>query len=90
MALSGEDIERVLLANIGKDGSIPDTGVLAKSLGINHDALVGPIKSLQSYDMITVEVRVPARRACPRVPPCPRRPTHGRPSCRTSSAIGWL
>ena len=51
------DIEKALLAALGERGSLPDSSEFAKQLGADHLDVVGVIKSLESYEMITVKVR---------------------------------
>lgn len=49
------DIEVSILHALN-DADISDTGVFATSLGVDHLALVGFMKSLQAAEMITVTV----------------------------------
>ncbi len=59
-APSALDIEAKVLQDVHAAGCIADSGDMAKALGIDHNVLVGVIKSLESYDMIATEVRMPA------------------------------
>lgn len=43
---SEQEIEGILLSNIARDGKIDDTYVLAKDLSVDHQVLVGVVKSL--------------------------------------------
>ncbi len=52
-----EAIERALLQQLGDADTIADTGEFAKSLGVDHLAVVGVMKSLDMAEMITFEVR---------------------------------
>lgn len=49
------DIEVSILHALN-DADITDSGVFATSLGVDHLALVGFMKSLQAAEMITVTV----------------------------------
>ena len=51
------DIERVILAHIGEHGEIADSGSFAGSQTVEHVLLVGVIKSLESAEMVQVQVR---------------------------------
>ena len=55
MAPSAVDIESELLKKLDVDGSF-DSGEFATSLGVDHNVVVGVIKSLESYEMIATEV----------------------------------
>jgi hypothetical protein len=52
------DIEPQLLQQLGRDGSIADTGDFAAALGVDHLLVVGVMKSLELAEMITVQVCV--------------------------------
>lgn len=50
-------IESQILRAVHDNGCIEDTGDFAKAIGVeDHNELVGVMKSLESYDMILVEV----------------------------------
>lgn len=51
------DLEQQLLATIDSDGGISSSLQFAQAQRVDHMAVVGVIKSLESYDMITVKVR---------------------------------
>ena len=77
-----DSIEAKLLQEVHTAGCIVDSGEFAKQIGVeDHNVVVGVIKSLEAYEMITTEVRRPPplpaarlaagrRRADPRRPPC--------------------
>ena len=50
------DIEKHLLQVLDRDGSIEDSESFASTSGYDHKAVISSIKSLQSYEMIIVEV----------------------------------
>ena len=51
------ELETALLARLHEsDGEIADSDHLAQQLHIDHNALVGTIKSLEAYEMINAEV----------------------------------
>jgi 3-hydroxyisobutyrate dehydrogenase-like beta-hydroxyacid dehydrogenase len=50
------DLEKKLLAAINDAGSIESMDFAGKQ-GVDHNAVVGVIKSLEAYDMIIVKVR---------------------------------
>jgi hypothetical protein len=52
-----EDLESKLLRAVN-DGGIADSGKYAESLRIDHQVVVGIIKSLLAYEMVIVEVIV--------------------------------
>ena len=49
-------MEAAILQTLDRDGAIADTGNWASSSGYDHNAVVGSVKSLHSYEMITSEV----------------------------------
>jgi hypothetical protein len=49
-------MESQLLAAIGSAGEVPDSGKFASEHGVDHDAIVSIIKSLNSAEMIVVQV----------------------------------
>jgi DNA-binding MarR family transcriptional regulator len=51
-----EALERSLLQALEADGEISDSGELAASLGVDCNALVGPIKSLLAHELIVSQV----------------------------------
>jgi hypothetical protein len=55
-----EKLQGELLHAIARDGGVPDSGELAAAMGVDHNTLVGAIKSLLAYDMIATEVRQPS------------------------------
>lgn len=50
------DLERTLLATIGQ-ACVEDSLKFAQKRGVDHLVVVGVIKSLEAYEMITVHVR---------------------------------
>lgn len=58
------DLETKVLHALNEQGSIADSGVFAESLAVDHQALVGVIKSLQASELITVEVGLLQLRPC--------------------------
>jgi len=56
-APSAMEIEAQVLQSVNTDGCIADSGDMANSLGIDHNVLVGVLKSLEAYEMIATEVR---------------------------------
>jgi hypothetical protein len=50
------DLEATLLRTLHERGEIADTGELAASLNVDHQTVVGLMKSLQSSEMILVKV----------------------------------
>lgn len=50
-----DSIEPLLLQRLGQ-GDIEDTGDFAKELNVDHNALVGVLKSLLAHEMITTQV----------------------------------
>ena len=54
-----EKLQGELLQAVARDGGVPDSGKLAAVMGVDHNTLVGAIKSLLAYDMIATEVRQP-------------------------------
>lgn len=51
------DIESALLARLGQDGEIADSGKFAEELGKDHqDEVVGVIKSLWATEYVGMEV----------------------------------
>lgn len=57
MAADADAAERALLAAVDRDGEV-DSGALAATLGCDHLRLVGIIKSLESFELITVQARL--------------------------------
>lgn len=55
--MAAAELESKLLHAIAKDGEITDSGDFASALGVDHLTLVGVIKSLISYDMISSKAR---------------------------------
>ena len=51
------DIEGKLLLSIHENGEVKDSGEWANSAQVDHQALVGVIKSLMASELIVVEVR---------------------------------
>lgn len=49
-------LEGQLLQAVSLDGGVTDSGDLAEALGVDHNKLVGTIKSLLAYEMIATEV----------------------------------
>ncbi len=62
MAADADAVERALLAAVDRDGEV-DSGALAATLGCDHLRLVGIMKSLESFELITVQARPLARAA---------------------------
>ncbi len=56
MAADAEAAEKALLAAVDRDGEV-DSAALAATLGWEHLRLVGTIKSLESFELITVQAR---------------------------------
>jgi hypothetical protein len=56
------DLEKTLLATIGH-ACVEDSLQFAQEQGVDHLVVVGVIKSLEAYEMITVHVRIVS-------PPC--------------------
>ena len=53
----GGSLETQLLAAIGAQGQLADSGEFAAGANVDHLVVVGLLKSLQAADMITMEVR---------------------------------
>jgi hypothetical protein len=51
------ELEQQVLQAVNETGSIADSGALAQKLDIDHNAVVGVLKSLSAAEMILVEVR---------------------------------
>lgn len=56
------DIEGKLLMSVHDNGEVKDSGEWAKLSQVDHQALVGVIKSLMASELVVVEVR--GRRIC--------------------------
>ena len=53
-----EEVESAVLKTLNESGIIADSGEYVKQVDVeDHNALVGVLKSLESYEMITLEVR---------------------------------
>lgn len=53
-----EEVESAVLKTLNESGNIADSGEYVKQVDVeDHNALVGVLKSLESYEMITLEVR---------------------------------
>lgn len=66
-----DSIEPQLLQRLGQ-GDIADTGDFAKELNVDHNALVGVLKSLLAHEMITTQVGGGRRWGGPRYGLCAR------------------
>ncbi len=54
-----DNLESLVLGTLDKTGDIADSGTFANEIGLNdHNEIVGVLKSLESYAMIDLEVRV--------------------------------
>lgn len=56
LKMAADGIEAALLRKLNENGDIPDSGEFASSIGADHLAVVGVIKSLQSAEMIVSQV----------------------------------
>ena len=74
-------LETQLLAAIDAQGQLADSGEFAAAANVDHQVVVGLLKSLLASDMITTEVRAaaggPQRATCRR-----RRRRRRQPRCR--------
>lgn len=53
-----DEVESAVLKTLNESGIIADSGEYVKQVDVeDHNALVGVLKSLESYEMITLEVR---------------------------------
>jgi DNA-binding MarR family transcriptional regulator len=50
------ELEQQLLQAVNEAGSIEDSGEFAEKLQVDHNAVVGVIKSLQAAEMIVTQV----------------------------------
>ena len=55
------ELEQQLLQAVNDAGSIEDTGAFAEKLQVEHNAVVGVIKSLLAAEMIATQVRLCSR-----------------------------
>ena len=49
------NIEASILSTLHEDGQVQDTGDFAQSIGVDHQAVVGVMKSLEAAEMIICE-----------------------------------
>lgn len=73
-APDAQEIETKILSRVNADGCIADSGEFAQALGVDHNVVVGVLKSLEAYEMIATEVSsiksaVPSARICVPNPP---------------------
>ena len=54
--MAEEEREQAVLLALNADGAIADSGDFATKHGLDHKLLTGSIRSLASYELITVEV----------------------------------
>ncbi len=59
-----EKLQAELLQAIDQNGGVPDSGEFASAAGVDHNTLVGAIKSLLAYEMISAEVRYQRSAPC--------------------------
>jgi len=55
--MADQAIEKELLGRVGASGELADTGALAEELKVDHQRVVGVMKSLISAEMVVADVR---------------------------------
>jgi hypothetical protein len=55
--MAEQAIEKELLARVGASGELADTGALAEEFKVDHQKVVGVMKSLISAEMVVEQVR---------------------------------